>query len=52
MSSDRINFFGLAEDKLIYDEKKKRFVSTGNTPAHIHRQYYQSHFKDVSWCYS
>ena len=48
MSSDRVNFFGLSEDKLYYDEKKKRFVNTKDAPGHIHRQYYQGHFKDVS----
>ncbi len=48
MSSDRQNFFGLADDKLYYDEKRKRFVNTANAPGYVHRQYYQGHFKDVS----
>ena len=48
MASDRNNFFGVGEDKLYYDEKKKRFVNTANAPSFIHRNYYQGHFKDVS----
>ena len=48
MSSDRNNFFNLADDKLYYDEKKRRFVNTANAPSFIHRSYYQGHFKDVS----
>ena len=47
MSSDRQNFFGLAEDKLYYDEKRKRFVNTASAPGFVHRQYYQGHFKEV-----
>ena len=45
MASDRITFFGLADDKLYYDEKKKRFVNTANAPGFTHMQYYQGHFK-------
>ena len=48
MSSDRNSFFGFAEDKLYYDEKRKRFVNTANQSGYQHRQYYQNHFKDVS----
>ena len=48
MSSDRINFFGLAEDKLYYDERKKRFVNTANVPSYIERAYKNAHFKEVS----
>ena len=48
MSGDaRINFFGMGDDKLFYDESKKRFVSTKNAPAHVERAYRNSHFKDV-----
>ena len=49
----------MAEDKLYYDEKKKRFVNTANAPGISHRQYYGGHFKtqrpdlfgqeDVEW---
>ena len=48
MASERSDFFGLAEDKLYYDEKRKRFVNTAQAPNFVHRQYYQGHFKDVS----
>ena len=49
MSSDRVSFFGFADDKLYYDEKRKRFVNTANASGFVHRQYYQNHFKDVSY---
>ena len=48
MSSDRVQFFGLSQDKLYYDEKRKRFVNSNNAPSFAHRNYYQGHFKDVS----
>ena len=51
MSSDRHSFFSLSEDKLYYDEKRKRFVNSDNAPSFAHRQQYQSHFKDVSTTY-
>ena len=31
------NFFGLADDKLIYDKRKKRFVYTTDMPGHLSR---------------
>ena len=37
--NERINFFGVADDKLIYDERKKRFVHTKDIPASLARQY-------------
>ena len=49
MVEGRMNFFGLSEDKLYYDESKKRFVNTKNAPAHIEREYKNSHFKDVNF---
>lgn len=48
MVDGRMNFFGMADDKLYYDEAKKRFVNTKNAPAHVERAYKNSHFKDVS----
>ena len=48
MTSERSNFFGLSEDKLYYDEKKKRFVNTNSVPLYIERAYKNSHFKEVS----
>lgn len=48
MSEYRVNFFGLAEDKLYYDERKKRFVNTKNMPANMEREMRSSAFKFVS----
>ena len=42
-----MRFFGLSEDKLYYDESKKRFVSTKDAPAYIERSFKNGHFKDV-----
>ena len=47
MGEGRMNFFGLSEDKLYYDERKKRFVNTKDAPAHVERSYTNNHFKDV-----
>jgi len=43
-----MNFFGLSEDKLYYDERKKRFINTKDAPGYVERAYKNSHFKDVS----
>ena len=48
MADNRMNFFGLSEDKLYYDERKKRFVNTKDAPGYVERAYKNSHFKDVS----
>ena len=48
MSAERTGFFKLADDKLYYDEKRKRFVNTSDSPGFAHRSYYQGHFKHVS----
>ena len=48
MSSERLNFFSFSDDKLYYDEKRKRFVNSADQFGFTHRQYYQNHFKDVS----
>ena len=48
MAENRINFFGLSDDQLYYDERKKRFVSTKDTPIFLERQFKNSHFKEVS----
>lgn len=50
MADTRNNFFGFAEDKLYYDEAKKRFVNTKNAPAYVERAYKNASFKDVSYC--
>lgn len=47
MSEGRMRFFGLADEKLYYDESKKRFVSTKDAPAYIERGFKNNHFKDV-----
>ena len=47
MSSDRVRFFGLAEDYMFYDERKRRFVNTKDAPQFVARDYMQA-FKDVS----
>ena len=47
MADNRMNFFGLGEDKLYYDERKKRFISTKDAPGYVERSYKNSHFKDV-----
>ena len=46
--NERTNFFGFQDDKLIYDERKKRFVHTADMPAMLSRQYQSSQFKTVS----
>ena len=45
---DHINFWGIQDDKLIYDERKKRFVQTAEMPRHLQRQIRGNSFKHVS----
>ena len=45
---DRVDFFAFHDDKIMYDERKKRFVATKDMPGHMARQYYSSSFKTVS----
>ena len=40
-------FFGLAEDTIYYDERKKRFVSSKNAPEYVNRSMRHAHFKEV-----
>ena len=47
MAESRRGFFGLADEKLYYDEQRKRFVSTKNAPAYMERQMKNNHFKEV-----
>lgn len=35
--SERSNFFGLSDNKMYYDERKKRFVYLDNAPAAVER---------------
>ena len=41
----RNNFFDLTDDKLVYDERKKRFVYMGNAPIAAELAYKNAHFK-------
>ena len=41
----RTSFFAFSDDKLYYDEARKRFVSTKNAPSYLERQFRSSHFK-------
>ena len=38
----------MADEKLYFDEQRKRFVSTKNAPANMERQMKNNHFKEVS----
>lgn len=46
--SQKIDFFGIQDDKVIYDERKKRFAHTKDLPGHLARQYTSAGFKNVS----
>jgi len=43
----RIGFFNFADDKLYYDERKKRFVFMEDAPAIVYKTVNNSHFKEV-----
>ena len=43
--TQRIKFFGLTDDKLFYDERKKRFIFMENAPAVAEKTFKNSHFK-------
>ena len=45
---EKFDFFGISDDKLIYDERKKRFVYTKDLPANLAREYRTNSFKEVS----
>ena len=44
----RVQYFPFSEEKIYYDEAKKRFVSTKNAPQTVMRQMRASFFKEVS----
>ena len=46
MPDSRVRFFGITDDKLFYDERKKRFVYLDDAPAIAHKTYNNSHFKE------
>ncbi len=45
MGETRIRFFGLNDEKLFFDERKKRFVFLEDAPAIAERTYKNSFFK-------
>lgn len=46
--TERYKFFNLGDDKLVYDERKKRFVFLEDAPVFVERSYRAAMFKDVS----
>jgi hypothetical protein len=44
--TERVKFFGLSDEKLYYDERKKRFVYLEDAPAIAEKAYKNSHFKE------
>lgn len=45
---EKVDFFSIWDDKVIYDERKKRFVHTKDMPGILGRQYTAGAFKNVS----
>lgn len=48
--TQRIKFFNFSDDKLYYDERKKRFVFLEDAPAIAQKTFQNSHFKEVKHC--
>ena len=46
--TERIRFFGISDDKLYYDERKKRFVFLEDAPGGLERSFKNAHFKTVN----
>ncbi len=46
MTTKNIGFFGLSDDKLYYDERKKRFVFIQDAPAYMEQAFKNVHFKE------
>ena len=46
--AEKVDFFGVADDKIIYDERKKRFVHTKDLPGYMARELMNGGFKSVS----
>ncbi len=44
--TERVKFFGISDEKLYYDERKKRFVYLEDAPAIAEKAYKNSHFKE------
>ena len=49
MTTDQVNFFGLAEEELWYDERKKRFVSSKNAPVGPGPNPIAPEIKELAW---
>lgn len=45
--AERIKFFGLSDNNLFYDERKKRFAFLEDAPAYVEKAYKNAHFKEV-----
>lgn len=45
--AERIRFFGLSDNKLFYDERKKRFVFLEDAPAYVEKAFKNNYFKEV-----
>lgn len=45
--AENSKFFNLGDDKLVYDERKKRFVFLEDAPMYVDRAYRASMFKEV-----
>ena len=43
--TEQVNFFNFTEDKLFYDERKKRFIYLDNAPSFAQKEFKNSHFK-------
>ena len=43
---ERVNFFGFNDDKLYYDERKKRFVFLENAPKYAEQDFKGVHFSN------
>ena len=44
--TERVRFFSLSDDKLYYDERKKRFVYLDEAPAQAEKAFKNTHFKE------
>ena len=45
--TQRNRFFGISDNKVYYDERKKRFVFLEDAPVFAERAYKNSYFKTV-----
>jgi hypothetical protein len=45
--TERIRFFGLSDNKVFYDERKKRFVFLEDAPGFAEKSFKNNYFKTV-----